>query len=193
MCPPIHSNFTDDDNCWAVVEKIAETYDAGGPWATMPRLVEIAKKNPRNAYVHYYIGRCLLDIGKFDAASNHFRTALKLAPTYYAARLRASEACRLAEEFDEAIKHADIALQQCPNDCDARLALGLAYRACGKHNESVRHIRAALDGSPCIETLVIAQSLLKKLVDHSDEPDEHYANDSGFSCIDDSGSEPCSP
>ena len=126
-------------------------------------LRDIVREDPRNPYAYYYMGTAMFEVGRFDAAADAYRAALRISPTYLAARVGLSHSLRIEGQLDEAIRQARRVLDQVPGDGDALFALGLALASNNDRVGAVRALEAFLQTHPELEVTLEARAMLEKL------------------------------
>ncbi|MFW5739606.1 MAG: tetratricopeptide repeat protein [Myxococcota bacterium] len=162
---PIHEPPSDADDSaqWEAIEEATELLLENDPHEALYVLKKIVQDDPKNPYAYYYIGTAMFEVGRFDAAVDAYRAALRLSPKYLAARVGLSHALRIEGETAAAEQQARKALEQAPGDGDALFALGLALASAGDRKSAVRAIRAFLDTNPELEVSLEARAMLEKL------------------------------
>ena len=88
----------------------------------------ILKYYPKNVTAYRFLGRALVNNGRWDEGREALRRVLSVIPDDYAAHLGLSEANERTDRSDEAIWHLERAFEQRPNDKELIDALRGLYR-----------------------------------------------------------------
>ncbi len=87
------------------------------------------RANPRNAYVHYALGRLAYSRGAYDQARTHLQTAIELAPTYVEPYTRRGlpEIYRAQKQLDAGARYFQRRIEADPQNACSYLGLGRIY------------------------------------------------------------------
>jgi protein O-GlcNAc transferase len=108
------------------------------------RLLASLDKNPHNPALLNDLGQLLLKMKLPAEAEQHFRHALRVAPTFNAARSNLGQALRLLGNLADAEQALQEAVRADPADAIARNRLGTVLRERGRSAEAESCYRAAL-------------------------------------------------
>lgn len=158
---------------WEAIEQATELLLEDEHHEAMVLLRDAIKRDRGNYYAYYYVGTAMFETGRFDAAIDAYRAALRLKPDYRAARIGLSHALRIEGEHQLALIEARKVLDQAPGDSDALFAMGLAQALMGQRVEAIRTLEAFLDSGPEFEIAVEARAMLEKLRAAGPDNDQH--------------------
>ena len=150
---------------WEAVDEATESLLENDPHQALVLLRAVIEQDPRNPYAYYYVGTAMFEVGRFDAAVDAYEAALRVAPTYLAARVGLSHSLRIEGDLQAALDHARKALEQSPADGDALFALGLVQASMGDRTNAIRSLEAFLRSGPELEISLEARAALAKLMD----------------------------
>ena len=114
------------------------------------RAASIDGKNP-----HYFnnLGVSLSALGRFEAAADSFRTALKLMPDSWEACFGLGEALRAQQKFDDAIESFERTVRLKPDHIEAHHNLGLTLLKSGAYDDAIFVFKAAIALNPELDAL----------------------------------------
>jgi tetratricopeptide (TPR) repeat protein len=148
---------------WDAVQEGTELLLENAPHEALIVLRDVVRRDPRNPYAYYYVGVAMFEVGRFDAAADAYRAALRLSPDYLAARVGLSHALRIEGDLQGALAHAREVLSRSPGDGDALFALGLALASAGDRAGAVDALQAFIRSGPELEVSIEARAMLSKL------------------------------
>jgi tetratricopeptide (TPR) repeat protein len=121
-----------------------------GQYAEAVRLLEILRfQQPQRPAVFYNLGMALSDLGRFDLAVQHLRTALGLAPDHTNSLVGLGAALARQQKLTEANQILLQALEQEADNPWAHRNLGACLlQEDGKAEEAERHLRRAAELLP---------------------------------------------
>jgi Flp pilus assembly protein TadD len=129
---------------WEAVEEVAEVLQEGQYQQALYLLRDLAREDPRNPYIYYFMGVAFYEIGRLEEARDAFRAAVKLEPRYLGARGSLAQVLRRLRDYRGAIAEGKAALALRNDDPDALHALGMAYAALGQRSDARRYLEAFL-------------------------------------------------
>ena len=150
---------------WEEVEEATELLLEGQTDAAVAHLTDVLRRDPSNAYAHYFMAGVCFEREDFESARASYATALRHAPGYRGALLGLGHACRLLGRLEEAVRAGERALAMAGDrgDADAHFLLGTTYAVGGNTAEAIRHIEAYLASHPEMESRYEAEALLQTL------------------------------
>ncbi len=160
-----------DAEHWEAVEEATELLVEGSFQAGLEALRDVLKKDPRNPYAYHFLGTALFELRKLEPARDAYRAALRLSPSYLAARVALSHVLRLLGDLDGALEQAEQAVRRFPGDGAAQHAAGLALAAKGQRRAARQHLERFLGTNPELEAQLEVRSILEMLgLGDDDEP-----------------------
>jgi tetratricopeptide (TPR) repeat protein len=121
----------------------AESLEVQGKWDEAAKeYQQILEQNPREAGIHFRIGRLLLskpnpDPAAAEQAKKEFQQELEIDPQNAGAEYILGELAREANQFPEAVEHFARATKLDVSFTDAFLGLGMTYVSDGKPAEAI--------------------------------------------------------
>lgn len=160
-----------DAEHWEAVEEATELLVEGEFQAGLEALRDVLADDPNNPYAYHFLGTALFELKQLEPARDAYRAAVRLAPSYLAARIALSHVLRLLGDLDGALEQAEQAVRRFPNDGAAQHAAGLALAAKGRRREARRKLQGFLDTNPELEAQLEVRGILEMLgLGDEDEP-----------------------
>ena len=153
----------DDATRWDAVEEATELLLEGHHDPALAALKAVLDADPANSYAYHYVGVAMQQVGKKEAARDAYFAAVKLSPSYLAARLGLSHVLRELGYVDGAIVQAREAVARFGDDGDAHYALALGYIARGDKQPARIHLEKFLASKPEFEAQMEARGMLDAL------------------------------
>ena len=132
----------------------AESLEVQGKWDEAAKeYQQILEQNPRQAGIHYRLGRLLLSKPNPDAAAaeqaiKEFQEELQIDPSNAGAEYVLGELAREANQLSQAIEHFQRATKLDPSFADAFLGLGMSFVSDGKPAEAIPPLEAYVKVQP---------------------------------------------
>jgi tetratricopeptide (TPR) repeat protein len=168
--PPVNR----DAEHWQAVEEATELLLEGHHERALGLLREAIEADATNPYAYFYVGTTLYELGRMEAARDAFRAAVRVAPSYLAARTGLSHALRKLGDARGAAAEALEALGRFPEDGDALYAAGLAFAERGDRRRARNYFERYLATGPDAESLMEAQQILAMLAEDDDGGPLHF-------------------
>lgn len=127
---------------------------AGSPAATestprpAARHIDDAFVRGKIANLHADLGQAYYAVGMLDAASEEYRKALELCPTFVDIRTRLGMTLRDAGKYDESVAELDAAKVAAPDYLPARINLGVTLWCMGRQGEARSEWQSVLAQDP---------------------------------------------
>ena len=137
----------------ALVDAGVELSNRGRFHEAGDKFVQALALDPNLAEAHYLLGLVRQQDGRFDAALQSFRSALRISPRYREAQARVCEldttAARTRETgYDQALASCRRAVQLAPNDPEPHFHIGWNLTQLGSHAAAIREYQAVLKLDP---------------------------------------------
>jgi len=127
----------------------ALTVTQGQFWSSSERLLERSLAVAGgSALVHNSYGALLQRAGRRDEASQHFRAALDIDPSFASARRNLGNLLIDLNRPAEAIVELERAVQEAPGYASGQNGLGVALTKAGRGDEALPHLRRAVELEP---------------------------------------------
>lgn len=109
---------------------------------------DVARKSPKKARVHKYLGVALVEHGKTGAGIKEFRTAIRLNPKDTNTRINLGNTLLIQKKYDDAASELLTAARLNPRDPFPHVALGQVYEGKGELSNARWAYLAAIEISP---------------------------------------------
>ena len=124
------------------------TAKAGRPDAALTELRALAKAKADDPDIHYLLGLCHDQTGRYDAAAAAYEQALKLDPDHLAASFRIAFKCARRGEEAQALEHYEAIAAQTATYANALLNLGILYEDRRDYDKAIVCYRRVLHAEP---------------------------------------------
>jgi protein O-GlcNAc transferase len=121
---------------------------SGTPEAAIVAHQRAVSRQPRNADAHFALAEVYRVNGKFDSAVHYYRSALVLAPAYFAAWVNLSAVLIEQSQFADAAAALRQALAIHPGSAEVHINLGLVAQKLEQLDAAAAYLRQALVLSP---------------------------------------------
>jgi tetratricopeptide (TPR) repeat protein len=129
------------------------------------------KLDPKNAEIVYLEGAVLARQDEPAAATDRFRRALALDPSFRPARAALFEGAVRQEAWAAVVEHGQALLRTEPNDARLHLAVGIAQRHLGRPDEALAsYARAEKLSNGALAEVFLARGVLQMRVKNECEP-----------------------
>ncbi|MBI5165820.1 MAG: tetratricopeptide repeat protein [Magnetospirillum sp.] len=141
-------------------QKAKDHLDKKRPRAALPLLMRLAEAVQGDPAVHFNLGCCCLEVGRYDDAVSSFGKTVRLAPAFPSAYRMLGRALLRAGQSNQAEPAFAAALAQAPGDETARIHLARLLAARGKDDDAARLLN---DSAVCSEPVgvLLAEVLIK--------------------------------
>lgn len=156
-----------------VVILTGTTYARNSIWGdTLILWQDVVKKSPNKARGHNNLGYVYQSQGHIDRAVEHYRTAIRLYPTYLKAHINLGSAYESQGFFEKAVEQYLIALKIHPDDPVIHYNLGNVFMSQGLAEKAVEQYKTAIQINPAypeahnnLGTLYMLQGLAEKAME----------------------------
>jgi tetratricopeptide (TPR) repeat protein len=146
--------------------------DHGSEADTRPAASELEallKKDERNAYFCFYLGRAYQRLGQLDKARTEYELAAKLDPSENSSRFALVELNRRQNKFDSMLRYADEILAFAPGNAQARLSRSIALVASGRQEEAAQELASLAKQYPNARDVQFQLAVLRLRQNHIED------------------------
>jgi len=137
--------------------------------AAIAMLEQVTAKDPDAWGAHWFRGKGLTALGRFDEAYSSFKTAYELERETEAIGRELANVCLETKRFDEAVQMAEHAATLKPDDPATIANLAICYLFSGRLHEAKRSIAAALRFAPNDDVSRRIGTIIKEVLDGTRE------------------------